>query len=89
MYADDSNLNFSGSTTIIEYIAQLGGGIYSDNNTLNIETHNLIEGNVATHYGGGIYVRRSPVNLPGKTLLSPIQPQKEGEYVPQLTAHLT
>ena len=36
-YADDSNLNSRGDITISSNTAQLGGGIYSDNNTFNID----------------------------------------------------
>ena len=34
---------------------QLGGGIYSDNNTFNTDGPSVFERNVATFYGGGIY----------------------------------
>ena len=36
IYADGSNLNFSGNFTVQNNIAKLGGGVYSDNTTLNI-----------------------------------------------------
>ena len=67
MYADSSSLNFSGNITIRTNTAQVGAGLYSDNNTFNIDRRSVFEGNVATYYGGGIFTRRSLLVLPGNS----------------------
>jgi len=48
-------MNLSGNITIRSNIASLGGGIYLDNSTLDIYGSNIIEGNIATYYGGVLY----------------------------------
>lgn len=63
IYSDSNNLSFNGNITIRNNSAQLGGGVYSDNNTFTIDGDNVFERNFATYYGGGIYIRRSPLIL--------------------------
>ena len=48
IFAENSNLNFSGKLTFRINIAILGGGVYSDNNTFNICGDNVFENNFAT-----------------------------------------
>ena len=77
------NCSFTNSAniTISSNTAQLGGGVYSDNNTFNIDGPSVFERNVATYYGGGIYTRRTPLILTGNNMFNANSAWKEGGYM--------
>ena len=65
IYARGTHANFSGTNVFRANRAQLGGGMYTDQSSLNLPGDNTFTDNTAGNKGGGIYAQRSKMSFSG------------------------